>query len=272
DFIPPPPYDAMFVPQEAEKIESVQFGPIVALGRGISEAQLAYLVAQYDGEIRCTDHYLGRLWALLRELDLWDQTAIILTADHGEQFFEHNYLGHKHDLYAESLHVPLIIKPPGQKQATRDRRVVNLIDLYPTILELAGCETNSPHNGRSLFQPAPEDGRPTFFELTTTWDITDRQTGRKWHDSDQWLGVRQARYKLVRVLGTQFRQLFDVIADPQEQHPLGPAHRDAAADLEGSLTRWQEAMSRLSTLWEEGPKARLTPEEERRLRSLGYLQ
>lgn len=272
DFIPPPPYDTMFVTPAAQPIESVQFGPLVALGRDISAAQLAYLVAQYDGEIRCTDDYLGQLWALLRELNLWDNTAIILTADHGEQFFEHSYLGHKHDLYVESLHVPLIVKRPGQKEGSTDRRVVNLVDLYPTILDLAGSQGESLHGGWSLLGEGAGDDRPVFFELTTTWTVTDRQTGEKRHDSDEWVAIRLGSHKLLHVLETNFWQLYDVIADPGEKNPLGSAHHETAVRLRERLDGWREAMKALSSKWLQGPKARLSPEEERRLRSLGYLQ
>ena len=272
DFIPPPPYDTLFVPEAAEKIESVQFGPIVALGKGISQPQLDYLIAQYDGEIRCTDEYLGRLWKLLRELKLWNNTAVILTADHGEQFFEHGYLGHKHDLYVESLHVPLIVKYAGQTAGRADPRVVHLIDLYPTILELAGSQADSLHSGRSLVGGPPQEDRSVFFELTTAWDITNTETGVKLHDSDQWVGVRRGGHKLVHVLGTEFWQLFDLANDPREQRPLGAAHNETAVELSSRLDKWRDSMTNLPGVWESGGRARLTPEQEARLRSLGYIR
>ncbi|MCP4592467.1 MAG: sulfatase-like hydrolase/transferase [bacterium] len=271
DFIPPAPYDTMFVPDGAEPIDAVQFGPIVALGRDISEAQLAYLTAQYDGEIRCTDEYLGRLWALLRELDLWDNTVIILTADHGEQFFEHSYLGHKHDLYVESLHVPLLIKRAGQTQGRRDDRVVNLIDLFPTILDLTDGSTTVPINGRSLEQSPAANSPPTFFDLTTTWDIAERGTDKSWRESERWVAVREGRYKLLHVQDTEFWQLYDVVSDPQERHPLGAEYEKQGSELVQRLDSWEKAMNDLSTLWQAGPRAQLSPEEERRLRSLGYI-
>ena len=271
NYIPPEPYDVLFVPEGAEPIESVQFGPLTELGRDLSQSQLDYLIAQYDGEIRCTDEHLGRLWALLRELNLWDNTAIILTADHGEQFFEHNFLGHKYDLFAESLHVPLILKRPGRSMAKRrDGRVVSLVDVFPTILELAGQECATVHHGRSLLGPAVEQ-RATYYDLTTTWTLTDRATGQKRDESDHWLGIRQGRYKLVHLLGTRFWQLFDAVDDPGEQKPLGAEFQSTALELDRKLTEWQTAMQKLSTLWGKGVAAELSKEEQQRLRSLGYL-
>ena len=271
DYIPPPPYDTMFVPAHAERIGDVQFGPIARLGRDISAAELDYLIAQYDGEIRCTDEHLGHLWELLRELGLWENTAIILTADHGEQFFEHSYLGHMLDLYVESLHVPLIIKLPGQSAGRRDRRLVNLIDLHPTILDLADCRTPLPYNGRSVLSEDDGGPRTTFFELHSSFNIRDKITGKTVHESDRWVGVRSGNYKLVHVEDTTFWQLYDVVADPAEHNPLDQAHAAKAQELTEHLERWKAAMMTMGRLWGDGPPAQLSPEEEKRLRALGYL-
>ncbi len=271
DYIPPAPYDTMFTPADAEPIDEVQFGPITTLGRDVSAAQLKYLVGQYDGEIRCTDEYLGRLWALLRELDLWDNTVIILTADHGEQFFEHGQLGHKHDLYAESLHVPLIMKLPRQTAGRVDDRLVNLVDLHPTILDFADQRPATACNGTSLLAEATPDDRTTFFELTTTWNLTDRQTGETIHESYEWHAVRDGRYKLLHVVGTDYWRLFDVSVDPREQDPLGAAHESTAVRLKQKLDQWLADMQSLSRLWGEGSKAQLSREEILRLQALGYL-
>lgn len=271
DYIPPPPYNTMFVPEGAEPIEEVQFGPITVLGEDISQPQLEYLVAQYDGEIGCTDAYLGKLWALLRELDLWDDTAIIVTADHGEQFFEHSYLGHKLDLYAESLHVPLIVKYPHQDVGRVEDRIVSLVDLFPTILDLAECDPPNVQNGRSLLAEGSGGDRSVFFELTTTWDIRNRETGEVHHDSDRWVAVRNGRCKLLHVEGTGFWQLFDAVADPLEQSPLGAEWNDLALRMKEQIETWRAAMTSLSTLWEAGPKAQLSERELDRLRSLGYV-
>ena len=68
----------------------------------MAPAQLAYVLSQYAGEIRWTDEHLGRFFALLQRKGLWENTAILITADHGEEFFEHGEKGHKHNLFAET--------------------------------------------------------------------------------------------------------------------------------------------------------------------------
>ena len=253
--------------------------PAFKLGKHISKAQLLYLIAQYDGEIRCTDECLGRLWALLKELHLWENTAIIVTADHGEEFYDHGHNSHKNTLYVESLHVPLIIKLPGQTEARRDDRLVNLIDLYPTVLELAGCRPAQPCSGRSLLT-APLEDRPTFYELQTLWTFTRRSTKEKWQESEAWTALRQGRYKLVHVKNLINRddreiadrwELYDAVDDPRELHPLGAGSEEISGRLQAEMHRWREAMAILARRWQAGGPAQLSPEEEQRLRSLGYL-
>lgn len=271
-YIPPPPYDTMFVPPDAEPIpwKQIQYSPAFQLGKHISKAQLLYQIAQYDGEIRCTDEVVGRILRLLHDLDLWDNTAVIITADHGEEFYDHGHNSHKNTLYVESIHVPLVVKLPHQTEAVVDDRTVNLIDLFPTVLELAGISIDSPQTGQSLLQPARTD-RPIFHELHTFWSFKRKSTGEKWTESDQWYAVRRGRYKLVNVETKNRWELYDIIIDPREQHPLGAEAAETLGELQGELESWQETMELLARQWQGGGTAQLSEAEKRKLRSLGYL-
>ena len=94
----------------------------------------AHLVDLYDGEIAFTDEHVGQLIQGLTERGLFDETTVILTADHGEEFGEHGHFEHK-TLYDNVLHVPLIIKPAGvDTEPARVQAPVALLDLTPTIL------------------------------------------------------------------------------------------------------------------------------------------
>lgn len=168
DYIPPPPFDTMFTPPDAERVNVRNYEIVSDVHRGITAGQLAYVLSQYDGEIRCTDAMLGRLFAQLREQGLWDRTALIVTADHGEEFFEHGNKGHKNNLHVESLHVPLLVKPPKPTAPRRDDRLVSLIDVFPTVLEWANATVDHEVHGRSLLRPTPNAARPLYFELTST--------------------------------------------------------------------------------------------------------
>src|SRR4029079_5449528 len=90
----------------------------------------------YDGEIRFTDMAVGRVLAPLRELGLWDRTAVVLTGDHGEGFGEHGITEHGFDLYPPQTKVPFIVRVPGLP-AQRAKVPVGHIDIAPTLVNLA---------------------------------------------------------------------------------------------------------------------------------------
>jgi arylsulfatase A-like enzyme len=139
DYDPPPPYDTMFDPDYAGHLDASHFETNPALHRGMDPRDLAHLVALYDGEIRFTDEWIGRLLDRLAALGLAEDTIVVVTADHGDEFLEHGRLGHIKTLFEELLRIPLIVRyprrvPPGQRFA----EPVRLEDVAPTILGLAG--------------------------------------------------------------------------------------------------------------------------------------
>jgi len=103
----------------------------------------------YDGEIRFTDLHVGRLLGRLRELGLWERTAVVVTGDHGEGFGEHGVTEHGFDLYAAQTKVPLIVRVPGLP-ARRVERPAGHVDLAPTLLNLARGAPEPSFLGRSL--------------------------------------------------------------------------------------------------------------------------
>lgn len=124
----------------------------------------------YDGEIRFADWGIGRLLDLLRAQGRLENTIIVITADHGEEFLEHGNIGHGKSLYEEVLNVPLIIRAPGIESG-RISALAQLIDVMPTILDLAGIPIPTGVAGRSLHKltggasmrpsPAFADHRPS---------------------------------------------------------------------------------------------------------------
>ena len=108
-----------------------------------------YFVSQYDGSIRYVDDVLARFWRRLEELGLAGDTTLIVTSDHGEAFYEHGKLAHA-QVYPEDLRVPLIVVHPALDRGLRVPWVVRLVDLAPTIFELAGVEPLEGMSGRSL--------------------------------------------------------------------------------------------------------------------------
>jgi arylsulfatase A-like enzyme len=215
-----------------------------------------HLLALYDGEIRFTDENLGRI---LDDFDRRGRTGkplVLVTADHGEEFFEHGGKGHQRSLFDEVVRVPWIVSWPGHLAAGRVvRDQVRLVDLMPTVLSLAGVQGGPPTDGRDiapLLRGETLEPRPALLELQV--------------DKNEVLGVRTDRTKaLLWPKASPPLLRYDLRLDPHEESPaVAP---DATA--EGELGRLLEA----ATALRKKPRARpieIGGDLRRRLGVLGY--
>jgi arylsulfatase A-like enzyme len=228
----------------------------------------------YDGSIRGMDAEIARIVERLEALGLADDTLLVFAADHGEEFHDHGGVFHGQTLYGEMLDVPLIVWAPGRVPAgvTIDS-TVELIDVLPTLVELAGIETSHAISGASLvprLRGAADPSGPTFAE--------------KAPDDDPSPGTRDAigstaaisadgKWKLiqndVRPEGVPEVELYDRRGDPLDQHDVAAAHPDLVASLRGEIERWRADAARLALPKADAADA-LAPEEAERLRALGY--
>jgi hypothetical protein len=115
----------------------------------IDTEAVQYFRAMYDASVRYMDDVLGQFLAELEALGLADETTLILTSDHGEEFLEHGKMAHT-QVYPESLLVPLLVVHPQQTVGRRVTEVVEAVDLAPTLFEMAGLQETPPVSGRSL--------------------------------------------------------------------------------------------------------------------------
>ncbi len=258
-------------------------GLMLLRGLKLTEADVAYLKAQYLAELAFTDAELGRLFDALRARSLWEPGLIAVTSDHGEEFREHGVLGHE-QLYEETLHVPLLLKLPGSELAgTTVGARVNQFDLHPTLLELLRLPRPSDLEARSLV-PELRDGawtdRPSFAETTEPLyePLTDRPLLRSLRDAGRSLishvddgGRAEPRH-----------QLFRLAEDPTEQRPLEGAalaedrlESSAAGTLAQRIeTRQKESLARRARLLGSAETVFLRDSDEdtlRTLEQLGYL-
>ena len=171
DFIPPPPFDRRFDPEYRGAIDGrdyfqnpLVFDPRRRPGRVIGERDLEHVRALYRGEVAWCDAQLGRLLDALEAEGRLERALVIVTADHGEEFFEHDNRGHRQTLYEEVLRVPLLVVPPRvaegpdpARRGTRCAALTSLEDVLPTILDYAGGPTPRHVWGRSL-RPLIEGG------------------------------------------------------------------------------------------------------------------
>ncbi len=166
----PEPYKDMFLSENAQWRHVNLMGYLggrANLFKPLSEDERRNVVDLYDGEVRYTDETLvGPLITKLKQLDLYDSTLIIFTSDHGEEFYDHRSWEHGHQLYDESLKVPLLIKFPGSRfRGKQISTIVSLVDVMPTILEELQIETSELSlDGKSLIPvvEGKEDANRSF--------------------------------------------------------------------------------------------------------------
>ncbi len=276
DYLPPPPYDEMFVDPECEPIDLSSFDTSPLVHEGITPGQLAYLFSQYAGEVRWTDDHVARFFRLLKERGLWDDTLIVVLGDHGEEFFDHGEKGHKNNLHAETIRIPLIVKFPRQTKARRDARLVSQVDILSTVLDVTDTPVSFPVHGRSL-RAAAADDRPIIFELLAL-RYYRKDAGAPFPEGRRWYGARRGDFKLVwseedDVASDAARayQLFDVEADPRELTDLAAREPDRIDALRRSFEAELERARRDAARYRRGGRAQPTAAEVEQLRSLGYL-
>ena len=192
---------------------------------------LPHLAARYDASLHSTDHEIGRLIAALKHEHLWDNTVVIVTADHGEMLGEHGLLGHTEGLYEGVLHVPLIVHHPGFPQS-RGRRVasqVRRIDLAPTLLEIGRARADDLElQGLSLV-PLLRDPSLSLRDASYA-----SSKGNRAALSDTLIDervVRTSRWKLLWYLRRDRFELYDLRADPGERRNVAAENPDVVAAL-----------------------------------------
>jgi arylsulfatase A-like enzyme len=227
------------------------------------------LRALHLGEIQYLDRAIGRFLAELERMGLADDTLVVLTADHGEQFGEHGKMGHGESLHNRVLHVPLALRWPGHIRPGASDTVVQLVDVMPTILDLAGSEIPPGLDGRSLL-PALEgrtlEPRPAFAELREARGEC-RRLGRPDRCRLERYAVQTGRFKLVRSGEPPRDVLYDLEGDPLETHDASAQHPEALARHRALLAGYLRDAPK-----HEPRPFTLDAELRERLRRLGYIE
>ncbi len=264
----PAPFDRKFIdPSYTGTLPDDQplHEPFYPLTKAISlpEDEYERLVAQYDGNIAYVDHRLNELFQALRERDLLDNTLVIITADHGEEFYEHYGWGHGKSLYREVIHVPMIVRYPAQfPQGKVSQANVQHIDLLPTILDLTGIPAPKHLEGRSFVSLAknpddPGEPRTLYSEVI--------------HENSYARTVIDKNLKLIElhVYGKEKQLLFDLTADPKEQNPLDlKVHPES-----GRLKQLLDSFYKRAAGKMLGSKSvEIDQETLERLKTLGYVK
>lgn len=255
------------------------FGPLMLelMNRGridrraeVTPEMLASLEEKYDTAVRHTADELGAFFDALLARGLWEDTLVVLTSDHGEELFDHGGFAHRYSLHREVLHVPLLVKLPGQREARSVAEPVSLVDLRATIEDLLRLAP-VPGDGRSLapllggagaLEPAPAGLRQRAFLAQAS--NARRFVGRSLRiGNDQLIEIGRSYEGLQNAV-----RLYDLARDPRQQRDLAPLQPERVARL-------RALMDRLETSYRSQPLPSRSYEVDDELRTaleaLGYL-
>ena len=224
---------------------------------------LALLVDRYDDDVWVADGCLASLREGLDRLGLAGETWLVITSDHGEEFWDHDGWGHGNSLFDELIRVPLIFHGEGVA-AGRVRSMARLVDIAPTLADAAGVETPEGFAGKSLY--------PVLVGATSETGV--RESFAELHRAGTnraWAIVLENGRKLIRVRsGNRERLLcYDLAEDNREKRNLEEEDPDLAGSLRSNL---EKAIERAALDRAIPATAEIDAVTERRLRALGYIE
>jgi arylsulfatase A-like enzyme len=254
------PHPTEFAPETYDAAKTIGKLPL-------SPAEVQRMRALYQAEIQYLDEALGEFLHRLAALPFAPRILVILTADHGDQFFEHGIVAHGNSLYNTLLRVPLILSGPDIRPGSSDA-TVQLVDLRPTILDLLGLAPPSATDGASLTpliagREAP--ARPAFAELEPGASYCRRETDPPICTVRR-RAVQSQGFKLIASELAEFDELYDVRADPGEKVNLAASRPQELAQLRSQLAAYDTDAATVPT----PAPVEMDPATRERLRALGY--
>jgi arylsulfatase A-like enzyme len=191
---------------------------------------LGAVLALYDGEILDVDQWVAGIWDEIEAQGLADRTLLVITADHGDEFGEHDEYGHGHTVYQDLTWVPLIfvgsqVSDPGRSVETP----VPLLDIVPTLLDVAGAPLPEPIRGQSLY-PVLQGEEPAERAI-----YSEGPARRSSYDDK---ALRLGHYKLVYNVKLDQTELYDLQTDPAEQVDLSSTEPQRTAAMREELRAW----------------------------------
>lgn len=257
NYNPPMPYDQTFRRGSAPANDRVQC--LKWIENPVTPEEADYLHGQYEGEIRYTDEYIGRVLEAIERLELRDDVIVAVVGDHGEAFLEHGWLGHTNRVDEVLIHVPMFVRPAGRAPVERVTQPVSTASIGARLLEMAGLSSE----GFGLFAPAPHSDSETD---TARALPPVSQTERR----GCYTTLVEGTLKYVIDHRDCSEQLFDLAADPGETTDLAT---ERAEDLVRLRLTLEEVVDEVASAGI--PRADLPmdiqEDSEERLRAIGYI-
>jgi arylsulfatase A-like enzyme len=207
----------------------------------MTELQKRSAIQAYYAAVSFMDAQLGRVLDALERLGLMENTIVVFTSDHGYQLGRHG-LWQKADLFEESQRVPLLLVAPDQREAGRvEPAIVELVDLYPTLLSMTGLPLPSHHLAGQDLTPVLSGRQPARgTALSQAWSGAHRTRPERRGLEIMGLSLRTDRYRYTEWdEGREGRELYDYLVDPNEWHNLGSSdtHNTVIEKLQQQLSQ-----------------------------------
>ncbi len=261
-YSPPPPYDTMFGSGGAEPPPLDLFRRTTRSLRGsaadaLTSGEIAKLKDYYDGAIRYADDEIGRLVAAARRASGERDLVVVVTSDHGDEFFEHGRFHHENLLIEELIRVPLVFwSSKGFARGAEVASLVRHVDLLPTLSELIGAETPGEAEGRSLVPMLRGE--------------TDTVTTESYAEGDYCASLNRGDWKMVMVDSTGAFRLYDLSSDPGEKEDLALKAPDVYLEMKARLSEFADR-ARAAREASGTPETEADEETIRKLKALGYI-
>jgi choline-sulfatase len=218
-----------------------------------------YSTDLYDGEIAYTDSVIGKLLDQLRSSHLYDRAVIAVMADHGEALGENGERGHGIFLYDPTIHVPLLVKLPGHHAGEHIDETVELVDVMPTLLRIAGIAPPTAVQGKSLLPLLSDKHGAVSSEAYAETDYPHTQFG--------WSSLRSLRKDKYLFIDAPRKELYDRKTDPRAEHNLATNSPAVTSTFSAELDKFRSRTASATG----ARKPQLDAAQAQRLRALGYL-
>ncbi len=234
------------------------------------ENDLRHLEELYDAGIRQLDNELGRFFSVLKSEDLLDRSLVIITSDHGEEFMDHGRMDHFLTMHQEVIRVPLIMRGPEIPSELRVKTPVSLVDIAPTILSFAGMTHETALDGLNLAHllkgktPEAFDRRAIFGEASGGLTYEKMMKGI----FPTYRSLRRGKYKIIHDSKQNKWLLYDLEADPGEEHDLAAKKPELTQRL---ATEMRQRYLDFDPEPAAHDRVELDADELERLRALGYV-
>lgn len=264
EYSPTPKFREMFVETEHEIVDTRGKHQAEYLGMNLSAQQLGYIIAQYDGEIAFIDDQIGRIINKLDDRKLMNRTILIITADHGEEFFDHEEMfGHGWHPYDTMIKVPLMIWIPTAKKPQRIESQVMLIDMMPTILDLTGGIIPEGLDGTSI-KPLLQGDSMNLTAYSEQIEIFNSEEELKT------LSLRTDEWKYIFFVNNKTGKLFNHKSDPYEKNEV-IGNENLKQKFRKELLDYYERNNMLWNDVKDNEFVEMSNETVSRLRELGYV-